>query len=86
MQKLTEEQIERVVANVVANLAFEGMECTEEDKAAIRRIASGQTTAAEECAAVLAKYKKLAEDLKKVAEEEPDNFVNKLRYLIGHTI
>ena len=51
------EQIEKIVANCVADLRFEGMECTEEDKAAIRRIASGQTTAAEECAAIIAKYK-----------------------------
>ena len=70
MQKLTEEQIERVVANVAANLRFEGMECTEEDKAAIQRIASGQTTAAEECAAVIAKYKKLAEDAADLAVYE----------------
>ena len=67
MQKLTEEQIERVVANVAANLAFEGMSCTVEDKAAIRRIASGQTTAAEECAAIVAKYKKLTEDVADLA-------------------
>ena len=59
---MTEEQIEKIVANVVANLAFEGMECTEEDKAAIRRIASGQTTAEQEVAAVIAKYRLLTED------------------------
>ena len=57
MRKLTEEKIEKIVANVVADLSFEGMECTEEDKAAIRRIASGQTTAEQEVAAVIAKYK-----------------------------
>ena len=51
---MTEEQIEKIVANCVANQAIEGMICTEEDKAAIRRIISGQTTAEEEVAALIA--------------------------------
>lgn len=55
---MTEERIEFIVANCVADLAFEGMTATEEDKEAMRRILRGETTADEEVAAIIAKYKK----------------------------
>ena len=54
---LTEERIEKIVNNCVANQLFEGLICTEEDKEAARRILRGETTADEEVAAVLARYK-----------------------------
>lgn len=57
---MTTEQVEKIVANCVADLAFEGMICTEEDKERMRRVASGQTTAADEVAAIVAKYKKIS--------------------------
>ena len=57
---MTTEQVEKIVANCVADLAFEGMICTEEDKERMRRVASGQTTAADEIAAIVAKYKKIS--------------------------
>ena len=47
----------RIVANCVANQALEGLVCDEEDKAAVRRIVRGETTAEEEVAKVLAKYR-----------------------------
>ena len=50
-------RVERIVANCVANQTLEGLVCTEEDKAAVRRIATGETTAAEEVAKVLEPYK-----------------------------
>lgn len=54
---LTEERIEKIVNNCAANQLFEGLICTEEDKEAARRILRGETTADEEVAAVIAKYK-----------------------------
>ena len=50
-------QAERIVANCVANQRLEGLTCDEADVAAVRRIARGETTAEEEVAAVLAKYR-----------------------------
>ena len=52
------EAVKRIVRSCVANQAFEGMECSEEDVAAIRRIASGETTAEQEVAQILSKYQK----------------------------
>ena len=59
-EPLTHEQdkeLERIVGNCVANQRFEGLICDEEDKAAVRRIVCGETTAEEEVAKVLAKYR-----------------------------
>lgn len=64
VRKLTEEQIENVVDNVVANCAFEGMECSEEDKEAVRRIARGQTTAEQEVLSVIDRYMRDPVELK----------------------
>ena len=50
--------VDQIIANCVANQAMEGLICTEEDKAAVRRIVSGETTAADEVAKVLEKYRK----------------------------
>ena len=49
---------ERIVANCVANQSMEGLVCVEEDKVAVRRIVSGETTVEDEVAKVLAKYRK----------------------------
>lgn len=48
---------ECIVNNCVADLAFEGMVATEEDKARMRRVARGETTAKDEVAKIVAKYK-----------------------------
>ena len=49
-------RIERLVRSCVADLAFEGLICTEEDKAAMRRISTGETALETELATVVAKY------------------------------
>ena len=55
-KQLQPERVERIVANCVANQRLEGLICTDEDEAAARRIATGETTLAEELAAVVARY------------------------------
>lgn len=57
-KKLTEREIELAVGNTIADLAFEGMYVTEEEIARLYRIARGETTAEEEVAIILAKYRK----------------------------
>ena len=54
---MTKGRIDKIVANCVADLAFEGMMATEEDKARMRRVASRETSADDEIAAIVAKYK-----------------------------
>lgn len=54
---LTDREVERIVGNCVANQRFEGLEPSAEDIEAVRRIARGETTAAEEIALIVAKYK-----------------------------
>ena len=39
--------MDQIVANCVANQRLEGLECSEEDLAAARRIVTGETTLAE---------------------------------------
>ena len=55
---LPDPKVEQIVRNCVADLAFEGMECTEEDVARMRRVASGETTADEEIAQIKARFRK----------------------------
>ena len=57
-KKLTEREIELAVGNTIADLAFEGMYVTEEEIARLYRIARGETTAEEEVARIMAKYRK----------------------------
>lgn len=54
---MTKQKIDAIIKNCVANQALEGLICTEEDKAAARRIVAGETTADAEIARVIAKYK-----------------------------
>ena len=56
-KRLPPERVERIVGNCVANQRLEGMICTAEDEAAARRIITGETTLAEELAAVVDKYR-----------------------------
>ena len=56
-KRLPPERVERIVGNCVANQRLEGLICTAEDEAAARRIITGETTLAEELAAVVAQYK-----------------------------
>ena len=53
---MKEIDIDLIVGNCVANQAFEGQICTEEDIAACRRIVTGETTLEQELDAVVAKY------------------------------
>ena len=53
-----EARVERIVRTCVADLAMEGMTCTEEDIARMRRVASGETTADEEIEKIKARYRK----------------------------
>lgn len=56
-KRLPPERVERIVANCIANQRLEGLICTAEDEAAARRIITGETTLAEELAAVVARYR-----------------------------
>ena len=56
-KKITQGKVDKIVANCVANQRLEGLICTAEDEAAARRIITGETTLAEELAAVVARYK-----------------------------
>lgn len=55
--KIQPEAVDRILANCVANQRLEGLICTAEDEAAARRIITGETTLAQELAAVVAQYK-----------------------------
>ena len=57
--KITDEKADMLVRSCVADLAFEGLICTEEDKAAMRRIATGETALETELDTVVAKYKEV---------------------------
>ena len=57
LAQLPDPRVEKIVNNCVADLAFEGMECTEEDIARMRRVASGQSTADEEIELIKARYR-----------------------------
>lgn len=48
--------VDLIVANCLANQAFEGQICTPEDEAACRRIVTGETALEQELDAVVAKY------------------------------
>ena len=56
-KQIPPEKVDQIVANCVANQRLEGLICTAEDEAAARRIATGETTLAEELAAVVARYR-----------------------------
>ena len=58
IEAVEEARVELIVGNCIANQRFEGLEPSEEDIAACRRVARGETTAEEEVAKILAKYKK----------------------------
>lgn len=49
-------EVERLIQNCVADLAFEGLAATEENVAAMHRIATGETTLVAELDALDAKY------------------------------
>lgn len=51
----------RIVRNCVANQAIEGLICDEDDKAAMQRIVSGETTLGAELDAVVAEYQQKGE-------------------------
>lgn len=55
---LPDPKVERIVRSTIADLAFEGMTCTEEDIARMRRVASGESTADEEVEQIKARYRK----------------------------
>ena len=56
-KKIPQGKVDRIVGNCVANQRMEGLICTAEDEAAARRIITGETTLAEELAAVVARYR-----------------------------
>lgn len=56
-KKIPANRVDKIVANCVANQRLEGLICTAEDEAAARRIITGETTLAEELAAVVARYR-----------------------------
>ena len=56
-KKIPTNRVDKIVANCVANQRLEGLICTPEDEAAARRIITGETTLAEELAAVVARYR-----------------------------
>lgn len=56
-KQIPPEKVDQIVANCVANQRLEGLECSEEDLAAARRIVTGETTLAEELAVVITRYK-----------------------------
>lgn len=56
---VSNEKIDKIVNNCVANARFEGLICDEDDVAAMRRIASGETTLGAELDAVIAAYQKV---------------------------
>lgn len=57
---VTKEEVERIIGNSVADLAFEGLHCTEENIAAMRRIVTGETTLESELDALDEKYDRQA--------------------------
>lgn len=57
-KNIPQEKVDKIVADCVANQRLEGLICTEEDKAACRRIITGATTLDQELDAVVAKYRK----------------------------
>jgi len=54
---INEVQVEEIVDSTVADMAFEGFVCTDEDKERIRRIARGETTADDEVKNIIKRYK-----------------------------
>lgn len=54
--EISSTEAERLVESCAADLAFEGLICTDADRAAMRRLATGETTLEEELDAVIAKY------------------------------
>ena len=58
--ELSDEVVEKIVAQCVANQLLEGQICDEEDIEAVRRIVRGETTAMDEVREVLAKYSPLS--------------------------
>jgi hypothetical protein len=57
-KNIDDARADEIVAQTVATMAFEGLYCDEEDKASLRRIALGETTADEEVAAVIKDFHK----------------------------
>lgn len=55
---ITQDSIEKIIGNCVADLGFEGLICTDEDKDAMRRIITGKTALNDELDAVVLKYRK----------------------------
>ncbi|MCL2485933.1 MAG: antitoxin VbhA family protein [Endomicrobia bacterium] len=58
-KKMSEEQVEELVSQTVADMAFEGFICTDEDKERIRRIGRGESTADEEVEKIIAAYSRV---------------------------
>ena len=56
---ISQAAVDKIVDNCVANQRFEGLICTEDDKAACRRIITGETTLDQELEAVIRKYQKM---------------------------
>lgn len=57
---MTKEQVERIIGNSVADLAFEGLTATDANVAAMRRIVTGETTLESELDALDEKYDRQA--------------------------
>lgn len=57
MNSLSEDKVNEIVAQSVANLSLEGLDCDQEDKDAMRRIVRGDTTVKEEISKVIDFYK-----------------------------
>lgn len=56
---ISQEAVDKIVGNCIANQRFEGLMCTPEDEAACRRIVTGETSLDQELTAVIAKYQKV---------------------------
>ena len=56
----TAEEQEHIIRHIDGTMALEGMALTDDDKAALRRIASGESTVDEEVQRVVSEYRKIA--------------------------
>ena len=53
---MSDGEVDAIIRNCVANQAMEGLTCSTEDIAAMRRIITGETTLDAELAAVVARH------------------------------
>lgn len=58
-KKLSEEQAKKIIAQTVADMAFEGLICDDEDIERGHRILCGEATADSEIKKIIAKYKSI---------------------------